>query len=140
MSEQAPIQIYERDRELFDRLNQLPIDERIATSVEAIPLAARAVSYCQKNGISTIAQLAACKRRDLLKSRNLGRKTVAHISAYLNELGLGLDARFSATGHPVPIPPYEQGAEMMRSKILSRLRGARVRQSVMDDIASLPLP
>lgn len=140
MSEQAPTKIYEKDRPIFDRLKRLPMQELLKEPVSALPLAVRAMGYCQKRNIQTIGQLAACKRSELLRAKNLGRKTVAHIIAYLGELGLGLNGKLSATIPTTPIPAYTRGAKAMKLDVLAHLATLGVAFEVAQSVANLPLP
>lgn len=140
MSEQAPTRVFEKDRMVFDRLRAMPIEKLLKEPVSLLPLAVRAAAYCQKRNIVTIGQLAQCKRSDLLKAKNLGRKTVAHIVAYLGELGLGLDGRLSATVPPALPPAFSRGAKAMKLTVMAQLAAMNVEHAIMQAIATLPLP
>jgi len=140
VSEQAPIKIYEKDRPIFERLKKLPMQDLLKEPVAVLPLAVRAMNYCQKHNIQAIGQLSACKRAELLKARNLGRKTVAHIVAYLGELGLGLDGKLSAAVPSAPIPAYTRGAKAMKLAVLAHLATLGVAFDVAQSVARLPLP
>ena len=140
MSEQSPTRIYEKDRPIFERLRSLPMERLLKEPVSLLPLAVRAAAYCEKHNILTIGQLTQCKRAELLKARNLGRKTVAHIIAYLGELGLGLDGKLSATVPPALPPAYQRGAKAMKLAVLTHLATLDLAFDVAQQIAALPLP
>ena len=140
MSEQAPTKIFEKDRPTFERLRALPIEKLLKEPVVLLPLAARAVNYCQKHNITTIGQLAQSKQSELLKAKNLGRKTVAHIIAYLGELGLGLDGRLSATVPPALPPAFTRGAKAMRLAVLAQLTVLNIPHEIVKSVAEMPLP
>lgn len=140
MSEQAPLRIYEKDRATFERLRALPMEQLLKQPVATLPLAVRAASYCEKKNLATIGQLALAKRADMLKARNMGRKTVQHIEMYLRELGLGLDGKIAASV-PAPIPPaYARGAQAMRLAIMTQLVALDVPHMIVQQIAKMELP
>lgn len=140
MNEQAPTRILTKDIPTFVRLRSLTIDQLLKEPVSSLPLAVRAVTYCRNNNIETIGQLALCKKKDLLKAKNLGRKSVAHIIAYLNELGLGLDGRLSATVPAALPPPFLRGAKAMKLAIMTQLAMIGVPYETVEIISNLPLP
>lgn len=140
MSEQAPTRIYEKDRPIFERLRSLPMERLLKEPVSLLPLAVRAAAYCEKHNILTIGQLTQCKRSEMLKAKNLGRKTVAHIIAYLGELGLGLDGKLSATVPPALPPAFQRGAKAMKLDVLVALSALGLPYEMVQQIASLPLP
>lgn len=140
MSEQAPVRIYEKDKETFDVLRAMPMAALLAEPVIVLPLAVRAVRYCEKHNITTIGQLAQAEKAVLLKARNMGRKTVQHIEAYLNYLGLGLDGRIAAEV-PANLPPaYQRGAQAMRLAIMNQLTALNVPFDVVQAVSKMPLP
>lgn len=139
MSEQAPTRIYEKDKPAFERLRALPIEQLLREPVESLPLAARALSYCHKQNVTTIGQLAQLQRRVLLKAKNVGRKTVAHLEAFLGFVGLGLDGKVAPMAPPMA-PAYERGAQAMRVTILSHLAAVNAPFDLVQSVAKLPLP
>lgn len=140
VSEQTPTRIYEKDRPVFERLRKLPMHDLLQQPITLLPLAARASGYCEKHNIATIGQLVACKKADLLKAKNMGRKTVAHVVAYLNELGLGLDGRLSATVPPALPPPFVRGAKAMRLAVLAELAAMNAPHELVQHLGAIPLP
>ena len=140
MNEQAPTRIYERDLPKFERLRSLTMEQLLKEPVGSLPLALRALHYCQKHHVTTIGQLAQLKKAELLKSRNMGRKTVEHIVAYLGELGLGLDGRLSAAIPPALPPAFLRGAKAMKLHVMAHLAAMNVSSALMQSIAAMPLP
>ena len=139
MSEQAPTRIYEKDRATFERLRSLPIDQLLKQPVDALPLAVRAMSYCTKKNIATIGQLAKARKADMLKARNMGRRTVLHIEAYLGHLGLGLDGKLAAEV-PAPIKPaYARGAHDMKLNIMAQLAAFNAPNELVLAISSMDI-
>jgi DNA-directed RNA polymerase alpha subunit len=121
MSEHAPLKIYEKDQAAFEKMRSLPIDALLRQSIDVLPFAARVVGYCKRKGIHTIGQLATQKKADLMNARNMGRKTVKHLEAYLGFLGLGLDGKLAATVPPPAPPAYTRGAQAMKLNIMAQL-------------------
>lgn len=139
MSEQSPVRIYEKDKPAFERLRALPIEQLLKEPVESMPLAARAMTYCRKHNISTIGQVAQLQRKVLMKAKNVGRKTVAHLEAYLGFVGLGLDGKVAPMAPPMA-PAYERGAQAMRVAVLAHLAALNVPFDIVQSVAKLPLP
>lgn len=121
MSGQSPVRIYEKDRAAFERLRSLPIEQLLKEPVASLPLSVRAKAYCEKKNLATIGQLAKAKRSEMLKARNMGRRTVTHVEAYLGHLGLSLDGKL-AVNVPTPLPPaFARGAQAMKAAIMAQL-------------------
>ncbi len=140
MSEQAPTIVYEKDRPRFEKLRALPMTDLLKQPVTELPLAVRAMSYCQKHNIQTIGQLSKLERKALLKARNMGRKTVLHIEAYLQYIGLGLDGRIAAEV-PAALPPaYRRGAKAMQLAVLAQLAALNAPFEVVQAIGRMELP
>lgn len=139
MSEQSPTRIYEKDKPAFERLRALTIEQLLREPVESLPLAVRALSYCRKHNVVTIGQLAQLQRRVLLKAKNVGRKTVAHLEAYLGFVGLGLDGKVAPMAPPMA-PAYERGAQAMRVAVLAHLAALNAPFDLVQSVSKLPLP
>lgn len=139
VSEQSPTRVYEKDKPAFERLRALPIEHLLREPVESLPLAARALSYCRKQKVSTIGQLAQLRRSALLKAKNVGRKTVSHMEAYLGFIGLGLDGKVAPMAPPMA-PAYERGAHAMRLSIVAQLAALNVPFEIVQAISQLPMP
>lgn len=140
MNEQAPTTIYEKDKPLFERLRAMPMAKLLEEPITALPLAMRAFGYCNRHDIGTIGQLTMVRRKDLLKAKNMGRKTVLHIEAYLKEIGLGLDGKLSAE-KATPIPSaWVRGARAMKLSVMAELAFRNIPHDVVNSIGRLPIP
>lgn len=140
VSEQTPTRIYEKDRATFERLRALPMDQLLKQPLSALPLAVRAAAYCAKRNIATIGQLAQSKKSEMLKARNMGRRTVQHIEAYLGHLGLGLDGKLAASV-PAPMPSsFRRGATAMRVSIIAHLVAADMPHELVTLVSKIPIP
>lgn len=116
------------------------MDQLLSQPLALLPLAVRAQAYCAKLNIETIGQLAQAKRADMLKSRNMGRRTVHHIEAYLGYLGLGLDGKLAASVPAPSIPAFQRGAHAMRLAILTQMVAANMPHSVIQFVTSIAVP
>jgi DNA-directed RNA polymerase alpha subunit len=140
MNEQAPTRIYEKDKPTFERLRAMTMTQLLEQPVTVLPLAVRALAYCEKRNLFTIGQLAMAKKSEMMKAANMGRKTVAHVSAYLSEIGLGLDGKLSASV-PAPIPPaWVRGAKAMRLAIMAELILHHVAHEIVTAVGRMPIP
>ena len=59
-------------------------------SIEVLDLSARAEHCLQRVGVTTIGQLCAMNEEELLRIRNMGKKTVEEVKDKLSKLGWGL--------------------------------------------------
>lgn len=140
MNEQAPTFIYEKDKPTFERLRAMPMPQLLSQPVTTLPLAARALAYCAKCNLATIGQLAMARKAEMLKAKNMGVRTVRHVEAYLNEIGLGLDGRLTASV-PTPIPPaWIRGAKAMRFAIMAELSVRNIPHDIVSYIGRMPVP
>lgn len=138
MREQAIIRPLAHQRPLFDRLLAMPLEERLNQPVEMIPFCYRAMAYCYRKQITTLGQLIQLRKKELLASYNLGRKTVEHIEAFLNAAGLGLDKRTSLAKEAPS--EWDKAAMAMKKLILDRLEHLKAPDAIRDQIKKLPLP
>jgi hypothetical protein len=74
--------------------------------VADLPLSTRSLNVLTAGGITTLQQLASQTSHDLLRSPNLGRKSLAEIEDVLASHGLAFGTRFpeaeNAAGKPAP--------------------------------------
>lgn len=70
------------------------------TLVTALPLPSRMLSFLERKGIRTVAELAALSPRALMDERNLGRGTIAQTRALLEPL---LGRSWEDAGEPVEV-------------------------------------
>ncbi|MCL2817403.1 MAG: DNA-directed RNA polymerase subunit alpha [Clostridiales bacterium] len=76
------IALVEREVEAKDRLLEMPIEE--------LDLSVRSQNCLKRAGINTTAELAQRTEEDMMKIRNLGRKSLEEVIIKLNELGIYL--------------------------------------------------
>lgn len=74
--------INEREDESQGRVLDMPIEE--------LDLSVRAYNCLRRHGVDTVLDLASLKEEDLIKVKNLGKKSMKEIKEKLIELGLGL--------------------------------------------------
>jgi DNA-directed RNA polymerase subunit alpha len=59
-------------------------------TIEELDLSVRSYNCLKRAGINTVQELAHKTEEDMMKVRNLGRKSLEVVKAKLEELGLGL--------------------------------------------------
>ena len=59
-------------------------------TIEELDLSVRSYNCLKRAGINTVLELANKSEDDMMKVRNLGRKSLEEVKAKLDELGLGL--------------------------------------------------
>ncbi len=79
--EGVPIGV-ERDEDKHDRLLEMPIEE--------LDLSVRSFNCLKRAGINTVGELTAKSDEDMMKVRNLGKKSLEEVKEKLVTLGLGL--------------------------------------------------
>ena len=79
--EGVPIGV-ERDEDKRDRLLEMPIEE--------LDLSVRSFNCLKRAGINTVGELTAKSDEDMMKVRNLGKKSLEEVKEKLITLGLGL--------------------------------------------------
>jgi len=76
-------------------LAEKPEDERVRLldrSIEDLELSVRSFNCLKRAGINTIGELVARSAEDMMRVRNLGRKSLEEVEEKLHSLGLGLKA------------------------------------------------
>ena len=68
----------------------MPRDEVLKRTIEELDLTVRSYSCLKRSGINTVQELVAKSEDDMMKVRNLGRKSQEEIKIKLDELGLVL--------------------------------------------------
>jgi DNA-directed RNA polymerase subunit alpha len=76
-----------------------PVNENLFRSVEELLLSVRAANCLQSAGIAWIGDLVQKNPRDLLGTRNFGRKSLLEIESTLEELGLSLGMKLDNWPH-----------------------------------------
>jgi DNA-directed RNA polymerase subunit alpha len=59
-------------------------------TIEELDLSVRSYNCLKRAGINTVQELANKSEEDMMKVRNLGRKSLEEVKNKLDELGLGL--------------------------------------------------
>jgi len=59
-------------------------------TIEELDLSVRSYNFLKRAGINTVQELANKSEEDMMKVRNLGRKSLEEVKHKLEELGLGL--------------------------------------------------
>ena len=77
--------------DLYEELNQLDIDDLTQEmTIEDLDLSVRAYNCLKRAGINTVAELVQRNQEDMMKVRNLGKKSLEEVEQKLQALGLGL--------------------------------------------------
>ena len=67
-----------------------PTDKVLELTIEELDLSVRAYNCLKRANINTVAELVTCNQEDMMKVRNLGRKSLEEVEQKLQALGLGL--------------------------------------------------
>lgn len=59
-------------------------------TIEELDLSVRSYNCLKRAGINTVQELADKSEEDMMKVRNLGRKSLEEVKVKLTDLGLGL--------------------------------------------------
>ena len=59
-------------------------------TIEELDLSVRSYNCLKRAGINTVQELANKSEEDMMKVRNLGRKSLEEVKVKLSDLGLGL--------------------------------------------------
>ena len=65
-------------------------DKLLELTIEELDLSVRSYNCLKRAGIHTASELASRTEEEMMKVRNLGRKSLEEVVAKLNELGLTL--------------------------------------------------
>ena len=65
-------------------------DKVLDMTIEELDLSVRAYNCLKRAGINSVAELVLKNQEDMMKVRNLGRKSLEEVEQKLNGLGLGL--------------------------------------------------
>ncbi|MBP2243313.1 DNA-directed RNA polymerase alpha subunit, partial [Cytobacillus eiseniae] len=65
-------------------------DTVLEMTIEELDLSVRSYNCLKRAGINTVQELANKTEEDMMKVRNLGRKSLEEVKHKLEELGLGL--------------------------------------------------
>ena len=70
---------------------QDPVDKVIEMNIDELELSVRSYNCLKRAGINTVEELTNKTPEDMMKVRNLGRKSLEEVLAKLKELGLSLN-------------------------------------------------
>ena len=65
-------------------------DKVLEMTIEELDLSVRAYNCLKRAGINNVSELVTKNQEDMMKVRNLGRKSLEEVEQKLNALGLGL--------------------------------------------------
>ena len=77
-----PVSHSEREENKLDKVLEMTIEE--------LDLSVRAYNCLKRAGINTVAELVQRNQEDMMKVRNLGKKSLEEVEQKLEALGLGL--------------------------------------------------
>lgn len=75
---------------LWLRKKKTKKEKVLEMTIEELDLSVRSYNCLKRAGINTVQELANKTEEDMMKVRNLGRKSLEEVKAKLEELGLGL--------------------------------------------------
>ena len=78
------------DVEIMVEKEEESIDRLLEMTVEELDLSVRSYNCLNRAGINTLAELTRRTEEDMMKVRNLGKKSLAEVKEKLAELGLSL--------------------------------------------------
>ena len=64
-------------------------NRRLEMTIDELDLSVRSYNCLKRAGLNTVAELTAKSEEDMIKVRNLGRKSLKEIKEKLEDLGLG---------------------------------------------------
>ena len=65
-------------------------EKKLEMTIEELDLSVRSYNCLKRAGINTVQELADKSEADMMKVRNLGRKSLEEVKYKLEDLGLGL--------------------------------------------------
>ena len=71
---------------------QDPVDKVLEMNIDELELSVRSYNCLKRAGINTVEELTNKTPEDMMKVRNLGRKSLEEVLAKLKELGLSLNS------------------------------------------------
>jgi hypothetical protein len=87
-----------RDAEIMVEKEEDKKEKVLEMTIEELDLSVRSYNCLKRAGINTVQELIMKSEEDMMKVRNLGRKSLEEVQEKLEELGLGLRAR-EASAH-----------------------------------------
>src|SRR4030081_1600650 len=97
---------FEEDSDEFSYQQQerapLPRNDQLDRSVDELELSVRSYNCLKNAGIKTIRDLVQRSEREMLATKNFGKKSLNEIKDILNGMGLDFGMEFDEQGNPIP--------------------------------------
>jgi len=97
---------FEEDTDEFDYAKMerppLPRNEQLDRSVDELELSVRSYNCLKNTNIRTIRDLVQRSEREMLATKNFGKKSLNEIKDILHSMGLDFGMDFDAQGNPIP--------------------------------------
>ncbi|MDQ3585781.1 MAG: DNA-directed RNA polymerase subunit alpha [Acidobacteriota bacterium] len=97
---------FEEDTDEFDYAKMerppLPRNEQLDRSVDELELSVRSYNCLKNANIRTIRDLVQRSEREMLATKNFGKKSLNEIKDILHSMGLDFGMDFDAQGNPIP--------------------------------------
>ena len=91
MDDQSIIDLYfKRDEKAIEAVKLAVASPLLETTIEELDLSVRSYNCLKRAGINTVEDLINKSEEDMMKVRNLGRKSLEEVINKLNSLGLYL--------------------------------------------------
>ena len=79
-----------KNAEIMIEKEESKIEKVLETTIEELDLSVRSYNCLKRAGINTVQDLTARSENDMMKVRNLGRKSLEEVIANLDGMGLSL--------------------------------------------------
>jgi DNA-directed RNA polymerase subunit alpha len=89
----------------------LPRNDQLDRSVDELELSVRSYNCLKNADIRTIRDLVQRSEREMLATKNFGKKSLNEIKEILNGMGLDFGMEFDEQGNPIPGSGGRDGAE-----------------------------
>ena len=97
---------FEEDTEDYSYQQQerapLPRNDQLDRSVDELELSVRSYNCLKNAGIKTIRDLVQRSEREMLATKNFGKKSLGEIRDILRGMGLDFGVQFDEQGNPIP--------------------------------------
>src|SRR5260221_1106124 len=97
---------FEEDSDEFSYQQQerapLPRNDQLDGSVDELERSVRSYNYLNNAGIRTIPDLVQRSEREMLATKNFGKKSLGEIRDILRGMGLDFGVQFDEQGNPIP--------------------------------------
>jgi DNA-directed RNA polymerase subunit alpha len=104
---------FEEDSDEFSYQQQerapLPRNDQLDRSVDELELSVRSYNCLKNAGIKTIRDLVQRSEREMLATKNFGKKSLGEIRDILRGMGLDFGIQFDEQGNPIPGSGHSDG-------------------------------